>query len=148
MIQTHWIMINFANIYIFNVFKNVQRSFTMEIGIKFINKKLMKMARFEEKIEISTTDKVVFDILRDPLNYARWNLITDESKKIGENKYEVKSKIGKIFVTQKEAIPNERLRFIHEESPFNEIGEIIKPKADGVEVTLWGEIKDEKQLTT
>jgi hypothetical protein len=103
------------------------------------------MARFEEKIEINASGKTVFNIISDNLKYPKWNLIVDETKKIDENKFDVTTKMGKFFVIPKEAIPNERFTVVHEGSPFNEVGEIIVPKAEGVEVTLWADIKDEKQ---
>ncbi|KKL74415.1 hypothetical protein LCGC14_2065140, partial [marine sediment metagenome] len=45
-----------------------------------------------------------------------------------------------------EAVPNERLIFMNEGSPFSEVGEFITSKGDGVEVMVRGTLKDDSML--
>jgi hypothetical protein len=107
---------------------------------------VINLVRIEEKSEIGASAETVFNILNDNLNYPQWSLGTDEIKQIGEGKFLTKSKIGETTVIRKEAVPNERLIFTNEGSPFGEVGEVITPKGDGVEVMVWGILKDDSKL--
>lgn len=80
------------------------------------------------------------------LNYPKWSLGTEEIKQIGEGKFLSKSKLGETTVIRKEVVSNKHLIFTNEGSPFGEVGEVITPKGDGVEVTVWGIVKDDSML--
>ncbi len=104
------------------------------------------MVRIEEKSEINATAKTVFNILFDNVNYPRWSMGTEETKQISEGKFLSKSKLGESTATRTEAIPNERLTFKSDGSPFSEVGEVITTKGDGVEVMVWGILRDDSML--
>ncbi len=104
------------------------------------------MVRIEEKSEINASAKTVFNILFDNVNYPRWSIGTEETKQISEGKFLSKSKLGEVTTTRTEAIPNERLTFKGEGSPFSEVGEVITSKGDGVEVMVWGILRDDSML--
>ena len=104
------------------------------------------MVRIEEKSEIGASVETVFNILNDYINYPRWSIGTEETKQLSEGKWLTKSKLGETTVIRKEAVPNERLTFESEGSPFSEVGEVITPKGDGVEVMVWGDLRDDSML--
>lgn len=107
---------------------------------------MINLARIEEKSEIDASAETVFNILYDNLNYPQWSLGTEEIKQIGEGKFLTKSKLGETTVIRKEVVTNERLIFTNEGSPFGEVGEVITPKGNGVEVMVWGILKDDSML--
>lgn len=105
------------------------------------------MVRIEEKSEINASAETVFNILNNNLNYPRWSLGTEEVKQVSEGKFSSKSKLGEVITTRKEIVPNERLIFKNEGgSPFSEVGEIITPKGDGVEVMVYGDVIDDSKV--
>ncbi|MFW9896554.1 MAG: hypothetical protein ACFFD7_12180 [Candidatus Thorarchaeota archaeon] len=104
------------------------------------------MVYIEEKAEIEASAETVFNILNKNIDYPRWNKVIDESKKLGEGRFLIKSSIGEYTVIRKDVVLNESLTFIHEGSPFSEVGETITLKGNGVEVILWGEVKDESKI--
>jgi len=107
---------------------------------------VINLVSIEEKSEIDASAETVFNILNDNLNYPKWSLGAEEIKQIGEGKWLTKSRIGETTVIRKEAVPNERLIFMNEGSPFSEVGEFITPKGDGVEVMVRGTLKDDSML--
>ncbi len=102
------------------------------------------MPRAEREIEINAPPERVYGILEDSLSYPVWNIVVNEIKEIGPDKYFSKTNIGEITSTIKEQVPNKRISSTQEGSPMTAYGNILEPKGDITSVTLWAEFEDEK----
>ena len=102
------------------------------------------MPRAEVDIEINAPPERIYGILEDSLGYPRWNIVTNEIKEIGPDKYFSKTNIGDITSTVKERVPNKRISSTQEGSPMTAYGNILEPKGDTTSVTIWAEFDDEK----
>lgn len=111
---------------------------------------MFNLIRIEEKFDIDASAKTVFGILKDIINTPKWNLLHQGVKQVGDNRFVFKTEQGEATVTLHEIITNKSVTLKHEneESPYDKVGIILTPKADGVEVTDWGDLKDESQLET
>ena len=103
------------------------------------------LVRIERKIEIKTSPKKIYDILNNDDLETVWNIIVNESTTIATDKYSIKSTVGDFISTITERLENEKISYSMEGSAFSKMGYIVSPKGDGSEVTIWGEIVDEKQ---
>ncbi len=103
------------------------------------------LTRIERKIDIKTSPNKIYDILNNDELETVWNIIVNESTEIATDKYSVKSTVGDFISTITERVENEKISFSTEGSSFSKIGYIMSPKGDGSEVTIWGEIEDEKE---
>ncbi len=70
----------------------------------------------------------------------------EDSKKIEEGKFLVKSKIGEITVIREEIVPNEKFVVKQEGSPLKSVEYNLFSKGDSVEVIIRAEPKIEKRL--
>lgn len=102
------------------------------------------MPRAERKIEINAPPERVYSILEDSLSYPIWNIVVNEIKEIGPDKYFSKTNIGDITSTIKERVPNERISSTQEGSPMTAYGSVLIPKGNLTEVTLWAEFDKEE----
>lgn len=100
--------------------------------------------RTEIKIEINAPVKIVFDILDDIKDSARWNLAVSEIPEISDGKFDVKSTVGDFLLFRGETIKNEKLSLKIEGGIFSSMGYLLSPKGDITEALLWGEFDDEK----
>ena len=100
--------------------------------------------RTEIKIEINAPVKIVFDILDDIKDSARWNLAVSEIPEIFDGKFDVKSTVGDFLLFRGETIKNEKLSLKIEGGIFSSMGYLLSPKGDITEALLWGEFDDEK----
>lgn len=100
--------------------------------------------RTEIKIEINAPVKIVFDILDDIKDSARWNLAVSEIPEISDGKFDVKSTVGDFLLFRGETIKNEKLSLKIEGGIFSAMGYLLSPKGDITEALLWGEFDDEK----
>jgi len=103
------------------------------------------MTRIERKIEIKTSPKKIYDILNNDELETVWNITVNESTTLAPDKYSIKSTVGDFISNVTERVENEKISFSTEGSAFSELGYIMSPKGSGSEVTIWGEIEDEKQ---
>ncbi|MFX1496477.1 MAG: SRPBCC domain-containing protein [Promethearchaeota archaeon] len=102
------------------------------------------MPRAERKIEINAPPERVYSILEDSLSYHIWNIVVNEIKEIGPDKYFSKTNIGDVTSTIKERVPNKKISSTQEGSPMTAYGNILEPKGDGTGVTLWAEFEKEE----
>lgn len=102
------------------------------------------MPRAERNIEINTPPERVYQILVDSLNFPIWNIVTNEIKEIGPDKYFSKTNIGDITTTIIERVPNKRVSTSQENGPMTAYGSILEPKGDKTIVTLWSEFEKEE----
>ena len=102
------------------------------------------MPRAERKIEINAPPERVYSILEDSLSYPIWNIVVNEIKEIGPDKYFSKTNIGDITSTIKERVPNKKISSTQEGSPMTAYGSILEPKGDKTGVTLWAEFEKEE----
>ncbi|MFX0076518.1 MAG: SRPBCC family protein, partial [Candidatus Hermodarchaeota archaeon] len=102
------------------------------------------MPRVARDIEINAPPERIFDILDDSLGYPIWNIVVNEIKEIGPDKYFSKTNIGDITSTIKERVPNKKISSTQEGSPMTAYGSILEPKGDITKTTLWAEFDDEK----
>ncbi len=103
------------------------------------------MPKFNIKMEIAAPPVRVYNILNDDSLETVWNLTVNESKKIGEDKYAIKSTIGDITSIITERVENQKISFKIEGGPFNSMGYILTPKGKGAEITGWAEFEDPNQ---
>lgn len=103
------------------------------------------MPQIERKTEIKSTAEKIYKILDTPLDMAKWNLVVKEIEEIESDKYFVKSNVGDITAKITEKVPNKKISETQEGSPLKEMGYILNPKGDVVEVTLWGKFDDPEQ---
>lgn len=103
------------------------------------------MPKFNIKMEIAAPPVRVYNILNDDSLETVWNLTVNESKKIGEDKYAIKSTIGDITSIITERAENQKISFKIEGGPFNSMGYILTPKGKGAEITGWAEFEDPNQ---
>ncbi len=101
--------------------------------------------RMENKIEIKSSPKRIYDILIDAEIITKWNPGVDEitEKKEGEEFF-LKSSIGDILIVGWEQVENERATWHMKNSTMNSMGYVLEPKGDIVETTLWVDLDDKK----
>ena len=102
------------------------------------------MPRAEREIEIKAPPERIYGILDDSLGYPIWNIVVNEIKEIGPDKYFSKTNIGDITSTVKERVPNKMISSDQEGSPMTAYGSVLEPKGNVTNVTLWAEFEDEK----
>ena len=103
------------------------------------------MPRTERKLEIKASDKNIFGILEDEMNMPKWNIVVNEVKKIGQEKYFLKTNVGDVTSTRVEHVPYKKISATQEGSPMTSLGYILTPKDDLTEVILWAEYDDPDQ---
>ncbi|MFX0042388.1 MAG: SRPBCC family protein [Candidatus Hodarchaeota archaeon] len=103
------------------------------------------MPRVEKTVEIAASQDKIFKIIDDDDNYAKWNIVVNEVKKLGEGNYFFKTNVGDITSTREETDPPNSLWATQEGSPMKSIGYVLKPKGDVVEATIWSEFDDPGQ---
>ncbi len=101
--------------------------------------------RIENKIEINSTPKNVYDIVIDGQIGPKWNPVLNEviEKEEGQ-KFLLKSNVGDILIVDTESVENEHVTWHMENSDMNSIGYIVEPKGDLTEVTIWTEFENKK----
>lgn len=107
------------------------------------------MPKFEIKVKINAPPERIYNILNDDTLETVWNLTVNESTKIGEDKYAIKSTVGNLTSIITEREKDKKISFEIEGGPFNAMGYIIAPKGDGSEITGWAEFEnpnEEKML--
>ena len=102
------------------------------------------MPQVERNIEIKSLQSRVFKILDDTLASPIWNLAVQQIEKIDEGQYAVQSTVGDFTTIRTETVMDERISLKIEGGIFNDMGYILEPKGEVVEVTIWGEFDDEK----
>jgi hypothetical protein len=103
------------------------------------------LARVERKVDISAKQELIFKIVDDDDDYARWNIVVNEVTKLGPGNYFFKTNVGDVTSTRAETNPPESLYAKQEGSPMTSLGYILKPKGDVVEATIWAEFDDASQ---
>lgn len=103
------------------------------------------MPKFDIKMEIAAPPERIYNILNDDSLETVWNLTVNESTKIGEDKYAIKSTIGDITSIITERVENQKISFKIEGGPFSSMGYILNPKGEGAEITGWAEFEDPNQ---
>ncbi|MFX1571673.1 MAG: SRPBCC family protein [Promethearchaeota archaeon] len=103
------------------------------------------MPRVEKKLDISAPQDLIFKIVDDDDNYAKWNIVVNEVTKLGEGNYFFKTNVGDVTSTRIETNPPKSLSAAQEGSPMTSLGYVLKPKGDVVEATIWAEFDDASQ---
>lgn len=103
------------------------------------------MVRIDLKKEVKSSIEKVYEILADLMTLPRWNIVVNEITDLGDDKYFLKTNVGDVTNIVTERIPNKSITSDQEGSPMSQIGYIVEPKGDGVEVTLWATFDDEAQ---
>ena len=103
------------------------------------------MPKVERKIDIAAPQEKIFKIIDNDDDYARWNIVVNEVKKLGEDNYFFKTNVGDITSTRIETKPPNSLSATQEGSPMTSLGYILKPKGENVEATIWAEFDDANQ---
>jgi len=102
------------------------------------------MPRAERKLEINAPPERIYGILEDSLSYPIWNIVVNEIKEIGPDKYFSKTNIGDITSTVTERVQNKKISSTQEGSPMTAYGNVLEPKGDITSVTLWAEFEKEE----
>jgi hypothetical protein len=102
------------------------------------------MPRAERKLEINAPPERIYGILEDSLSYPIWNIVVNEIKEIGPDKYFSKTNIGDIISTITERVPDKKISSTQEGSPMTAYGNVLEPKGDITSVTLWAEFEKEE----
>ena len=102
------------------------------------------MPQVERNIEIKSLQSRVFKILDDTLASPIWNLAVQQIEKIDEGQYAVQSTVGDFTTIRTETVMDERISLKIEGGIFNDMGYILEPKGEVVDVTIWGEFDDKK----
>ncbi len=105
------------------------------------------MPKLERTLDIAASQKLIFNIVDDDKNYAKWNIIVNEVTELGPGNYFFKTNVGDITATRIETVSPDRITATQEGSPMTSLGYILKPKGDVVEAILWSEFDDPSQET-
>jgi len=105
------------------------------------------MPKVEKILDIAASQKLIFNIVDDDVNYAKWNIIVNEVTELGPGNYFFKTNVGDVTSTRIETVSPDRITATQEGSPMTSLGYILKPKGDVVEATLWSEFDDPSQET-
>ena len=103
------------------------------------------MPHVEKKVDIAASQDLIFKIIDDDDNYAKWNIVVNEVTKLGEGNYFFKTNVGDVTSTRLDTNPTESLSAAQEGSPMTSLGYVLKPKGDVVEATIWAEFDDANQ---
>lgn len=103
------------------------------------------MPRVEKTVDISAPQDMIFKIVDEDRDYARWNIVVNEVTELGPGNYFFKTNVGDITSTRIETNPPESLSATQEGSPMTSLGYMLKPKGDVVEATIWAEFDDVSQ---
>ncbi|MFX0007190.1 MAG: SRPBCC family protein [Promethearchaeota archaeon] len=103
------------------------------------------MPKLERKVDINASQDIIWKIIDDDDNYAKWNIVVNEVKKLGEGNYFFKTNVGDITSTRLETNPPKSLAATQEGSPMTSLGYKLEPKGDVIEATIWAEFDDAKQ---
>jgi len=103
------------------------------------------MPKVERKVDIKAPQKTIFKIIDDDDDYARWNIVVNEVKKLGKGNYFFKTNVGDVTSTRIKTDPPNSLSATQEGSPMTSLGYILKPKGEIVEATIWAEFDDANQ---
>ena len=107
------------------------------------------LPKFDVNMEINSSPEKVYNILDDDSLETVWNLTVNESTKIGEDKYAIKSTVGDLTSTITERVENQKISFKIEGGPFKAMGYVLTPKGEGTSITGWAEFdnpNEEKML--
>ncbi|MFW9949989.1 MAG: hypothetical protein ACFFKA_07680 [Candidatus Thorarchaeota archaeon] len=107
------------------------------------------MPKFEIKLDVAAPSAKIYNILNDDSLETVWNLTVNESKKIGQDIYAIKSTVGNLTSIITERLKNKKISFKIEGGPFNAMGYILNPKGLETEITGWAEYanpNEEKML--
>ncbi|KKM16874.1 hypothetical protein LCGC14_1681430 [marine sediment metagenome] len=105
------------------------------------------MPKVERVLDIAASQKLIFNIVDDDINYAKWNIIVNEVSELGPGNYFFKTNVGDVTSTRIETVSPDRITATQEGSPMTSLGYVLKPKGDIVEATLWAEFDDPSQET-
>ncbi len=105
------------------------------------------MPKLERVLDIAASQKLIFNIIDDDNNYAKWNIIVNEVTELGSGNYFFKTNVGDVTSTRIETVSPDRLTATQEGSPMTSLGYVLKPKGDVVEATIWSEFDDPSQET-
>ncbi len=105
------------------------------------------MPKLERVLDIAASQKLIFNIIDDDNNYAKWNIIVNEVTELGPGNYFFKTNVGDVTSTRIETVSPDRLTATQEGSPMTSLGYVLKPKGDVVEATIWSEFDDPSQET-
>jgi hypothetical protein len=103
------------------------------------------LPRVEKKVDIAASQDLIFKIIDDDDNYAKWNIVVNDVTKLGEGNYFFKTNVGDITSTRLETNPPKSLSATQEGSPMTSLGYVLEPKGDIVEATIWSEFDDASQ---
>lgn len=132
----------------FNVTQMYKSEIDINVHASFFNQnykyRVIKVPRVERNIEIKALQSHIFKILDDTSTSPSWNLAVKEVKKIDEGQFAIKSTVGDFTTIRTETVIDESISVKIEGGIFNDLGYILQPKGEVVEVTIWGEFDDEK----
>ena len=100
--------------------------------------------RLEKKIEIKSSVSKIYEVVRDEDVVSLWNPSVDSVSQPAEDKFLLKTSIGDLNIVSWETVENERATWTLDMSNINQIGYILNPKGDLVEVTLWLDFDNKK----
>ncbi|MDX1797710.1 MAG: SRPBCC family protein [Candidatus Lokiarchaeia archaeon] len=103
------------------------------------------MPKLERKVDINASQDIIWKIIDDEDNYAKWNIVVNEAKKLSEGNYFFKTNVGDITSTRVETNPPNSLAGTQEGSPMTSLGYKLEPKGNVVEATIWAEFDDVAQ---
>ena len=109
------------------------------------------MPRLYIRKKIMATPNTIYEILMNSILESKWNLIINNKKKIGINKWYSKTSFGDIISIRTNEIKNKKISFKIENKIFTKMGYIFSSKDDISYVVLWVEFNDEvnrKELLT
>ena len=86
------------------------------------------LIRFERRIEINSSVKRIFEILKDGPNEAKWNSNVNESSKISSNKFLLKTNLGEMEANIVKTKQNETIIINTGGDFFKLIGYELNPK--------------------
>ena len=100
--------------------------------------------KIEKKIEIKSSASKIYEVVTDEDIVSLWNPSVDSVSQPAEDKFFLKTSVGELNIVSWETVENERATWTLDMSNINQIGYILKPKGELVEVTLWLDFNNKK----
>ncbi len=100
--------------------------------------------KIEKKNEIKSSASKIYEVVTDEDIVSLWNPSVDSVSQPTEDKYFLKTSVGDLNIVSWETVENERATWTLDMSNLNQIGYILKPKGELVEVTLWLDFNNKK----
>ena len=100
--------------------------------------------KIEKKNEIKSSASKIYEVVTDEDIVSLWNPSVDSVSQPTEDQYFLKTSVGDLNIVSWETVENERATWTLDMNNVNQIGYILKPMGEMVEVTLWIDFDNKK----